>query len=374
MRKVKFVSMFVLLAVLVSASPSATITAQDDIVVENEVVFSIPIGSGPGDIGYEGLNREMLPWGPTALAVGEDGTFYVVDGANNRIQRYDATGSPLPSISFSDEVIGVTDIEVEGNGLLVLDAAAMKPAVHRLTMDGTLVQFYPIPKTLEGEEIWERMSGIHIGLGREVYVALENGHAALQLTDQKGASLTTPRITAGFQDAGDRTYKVQNADWSVEPHTGEVLISDRSGDVQHIAIQVPHILGGLRYLQTDRDGGFFIVVEELFYDGTIHVDQTVHRYGSEGNLLGMARIPLSDFYVPLENGSAVGPDGNVYTLVPKQDRVEIQRLMFKPRLESIFPSQEPVVTDTSSSSRVEALGSYCRHRWEMAIEAYDYYA
>jgi len=131
--------MFVLLAVLVSASPSATITAQDDIVVENEVVFSIPIGSGPGDIGYEGLNREMLPWGPTALAVGEDGTFYVVDGANNRIQRYDATGSPLPSISFSDEVIGVTDIEVEGNGLLVLDAAAMKPAVHRLTMDGTLV-------------------------------------------------------------------------------------------------------------------------------------------------------------------------------------------------------------------------------------------
>lgn len=372
MRSIKFLSVFVLLALLFSAVPGAVLAQEPP--PQNEVVFSVPIGSGPGDIGYEGLSEEMLPWGPTALAVGKNDTFYIVDGANNRIQRYDATGFPLSSISFSDEVIGVTDIEVAGDSLILLDIAAMIPAVRRLTIDGTLVQSYPIPKMLGEEEIWEKVSGIRIGPSGEVYVVLENGYAALQLTDQTGALLTAPRITTDFPDAGGRTYKVQNADWSVDSHTGEVLISDRSGDVQHIAIQVPHTLGGLRYLQIDCEGGFFIVVEELFYDGTIHVDQTVWHYGSEGDLLGMARIPLSDFCAPVENGIAVGPDGSVYALVPKQDRVEIQRLASKPRLEPIFPTQEPVVTDTSSSGRVGALGSYCRHRWEMADEAYDYYA
>jgi hypothetical protein len=265
----------------------------------------------------------------------------------------------LSSISFSDQVISVTDIEVEGDNLLVLDTAAMRLAVHRLTMDGTLVQSYPIPKTL-----WEGVNGIHIGPRGEVYVVIEGAHP-FQLTDQTGAPLTTLRSTAGFEDAEGRTYSTRGADWSVDPHTGGFLVHGRSGDVQRITIQVPHTLGGLRYLQTGRHGSFFIVVEELFYDGTIHVDQTVHRYDSEGNLLGVARIPLNDFYVPVENGIAVGLDGNIYALVPKQDRVEIQRLTFGPKLKPIYPSEEPVVTDTSASTGTRTLTRGCRSRTTM---------
>jgi hypothetical protein len=374
MRKLKFVSAFVLLALLLSVIPDVT-TAQDREATGNEVVFSVPIGSGSGDIGYEGLHEEMLPWGPTALAVDEHGTFYLLDGANNRIQRYDATGSPLSSIDFNDEVIGVTDIEVDDDNLLVLDTAATRPAVHRLGMDGALVQSYPIPKRLGEEGIWEKLSGIRIGPSGEVYVVLENGYAFLQLTDQTGGPLTTPRITADFQDAGGRTFGIQSADWSTDPHRGEVLVRSRSSDVLRITIRVPHTLGGLRYLQTGRDGSFFVVVEELLYDGSIHVDQTVRHYGYEGTLLDMARTPLSDFYTPVEDGITVGPDGNVYALVPKQDRVEIQRLAFKPGLEPIFSSQEPVVTDTSASTSPGTLSGIrgCRSRSAMLNVALGYY-
>jgi len=375
MSRIRFPSVLVLLALLLSAGTGAVIIAQDDNAVENEVVFSVPIGSGAGEIGYEGLSKEMLPWGPTALTVGENGTFYIVDSANNRIQRYDVIGSLLSPINFGGEVIGVTDIEVEGDSLLVLDVAAMTPAVRRLTMNGTLVQSYPIPKTFgEDEMLWDGMSGIHIGPGGEVYIVVENVRAVVQLTDQTGAPLTNLRATAGFPDAEGRTYSIQNADWAVDPHTGEVLVRDQSGDVQRIVIQVPHTLAGLRYLQTGCDGSFFIVVEELFYDGTLHVDQTVHRYGSDGNLLGMARIPLNDFYVPVENGIAVGPDGNVYALVPKRDRVEIQRLTFRPELEPIFPGEETVVTDTSAFTGVGTPGGIrgCRSRTAMMDVAWGY--
>ncbi|RLC60972.1 MAG: hypothetical protein DRI48_11290 [Chloroflexi bacterium] len=374
MRRIKLFSVFVLLALLLSVGTGAVTTAQDDDTVGNEVVFSVPIGSGPGEIGYEGLSIEMLPWGPTALAVGEDGTFYIVDGANNRIQRYDATGSPLSPINFSDEIIGVIDVEAKGDNLVVLDIAAMTPAVRRLTMDGTLVQSYPIPKTFGDEMLWEGVSGIHIGPGGEVYVVVEYVRSVLQLTDQMGAPLTTLRSTAGFQDTGGRTYSTRNAAWSVDPHTGGVLVRDPSGDVECITIQVPHTLAGLRYLQAGRDGSFFIVVEELTdADATIRVGQTVHHYDSEGNLLGQARIPLDDFYVLVENGIAVGPDGNVYALVPKQDRVEIQRLTFGSKLEPI-PGEEPVVIDTSASTGVGNLTGTlgCRSRTSMINVANNY--
>ena len=249
----------------------------------------------------------------------------------------------------------------------------MRPAVHRLAMDGTLVQSYVIPKVLEGEVLWENVNGIRVGPQGQVYI--EHGLETLQLTARTGRRLANPRNMVGFQDSSGRRYEVRLADWAVDPHTGEVLVYSLAGsNPKQIKVWVAHTLGGLRYLES-YDGGFFVVVEEIFYDGTIHVDQTVRNYDDNGNLLGIARIPLSEFYVPVENGIAVGPDGNVYALVPKRERVEIQRLTFRRALEPIFPDKEPVIMPMSASNDMENPISTlnCRSRSTMMAVCSDYH-
>jgi hypothetical protein len=318
-----------------------------------------------------GIGQEVVPWGPTDLTIDENSTFYIVDAANNRIQLYDAAGSHLSSIDLGNEVVGVTDLEVIGSDLLVLDAAATSPTVRHITVDGALVQTFTIPKEVDEKDIRDRISGIRVGLREELYVVLENGYSYLQLTAQKGIPLSTPRIREDFPGAEGKAYDVREADWSVNRHTGEIWVSDQmTGEIHRITIQVPHRLGGLRYLQTHHNGDFFVIVEEIYYNESIQVDQTVNHYDDSGNLLGTARVPLSDFYAPVEDSIAVGPDGNVYVLVPKQDRVEIQRLAFRPTLTSIFPDQERVATDVSTVSDLSSLS--CRSRSTMVAVAVDY--
>ena len=59
---------------------------QNDVVI-NEVVFSIPLGDQ--GIHYEGQdNPNMLTWGPTALVVAPDGTFWIADAADDHLLRY----------------------------------------------------------------------------------------------------------------------------------------------------------------------------------------------------------------------------------------------------------------------------------------------
>lgn len=374
MRRLRFLSILVLLMVALSSKMGTAITAQDDNLVENKVIFSIPIGSGLDDIGYEGLGKEeVLAWGPTALDIGEDGSFYIVDGANHRVQHYHPSGSLLSSIAFDSTIVGVSDIEATEDALFVLDVAAMKPVVHRLAMDGTLVQSYYIPKILEGEVLWENVNGIRIGIQGEVYI--EHGLETLQLTAPTGDRLADPHNTVGFQDSEGKRYEIRLADWAEDPRTGEILVYGLAGgNPQQIKVQVSHTLGGLRYLQSYVEG-FFVLVEEIFYDGTIHVDQTIRHYDSNGNLVGIARTPLNDFYVPVENGIVVGPDGDVYALVTKRDWVEVQRLTFIPLPEPIFPDREPVVAPMSAptdpGNPTSTLG--CRSRSTMMQVCANYH-
>jgi hypothetical protein len=95
----------------------------------------------------------------------------------------------------------------------------------------------------------------------------------------------------------------------------------------------------MSFLHISPDGGFFVRIDELSSSGAVRVDVTVRRYDSDRNFLGMARVPLADFCASTEDFIAVGLDGQVYTLVPKCDRVEVQRLIFVPQLAPILPSQ-----------------------------------
>jgi hypothetical protein len=235
------------------ATPTATLRS---VIVENELLFSVPVGSEPGEIGYGSFGEGGGTfWGPMGLAVGEDGTFYIVDEVNQRVQHYAASGPHLSSINY----------------------------VH--------------------------------------------GYKPLSLVT--ATLVTTLRDVTDVQCDGRRYRTI--VDWSADPQ-GKILAGGHS-----IEIRLPQTVGSMSFLHISPDGGFLVKIEEISSHGPIRVDVTVRRYDSEGNLLEMARVPLGDFCSVPEDFIAVGLDDQVYTLVPKCDHVEVQRLVFVPQLAPILP-------------------------------------
>lgn len=133
-----------------------------------------------------------------------------------------------------------------------------------------------------------------------------------------------------------------------------------AGDTR-IEVAVTNSLGGLRLLGVNPDGSFYVIAEEVMVSGTIQVDQTVRHYDAAGELLGLARVPLAEQYTYVEHGLAVGPDGAVYALITRPDRVEVQRLRFSKELKPILPAAPAEMSVQDSEGKVIApLG--CRSR------------
>ena len=74
---------------LVWRSPgSAATTGLSDI--KHEIIFSIPVGDN--GIHYASDGADMLIWGPPAITIAPDGSFWIADTADNHLLRFDLNG------------------------------------------------------------------------------------------------------------------------------------------------------------------------------------------------------------------------------------------------------------------------------------------
>lgn len=164
-------------------------------------------------------------------------------------------------------------------------------------------------------------------------------------------------------------YEVQPGnlvDSSKEASQGYILVEN-----QRIDVKVSNNLGSINVLDVDKDGNFFVEIQEVVLNGGFQVDQKVYRYDASGNLTGMARIPLNQRYIPVSHSIAVAPDKNVYVLTTKIDGAEIQRLSFVPDLEPIInPSK--FETKSEQDHLQVAVSQDCRGRGEMMRVAHGY--
>ncbi len=96
-------------------------------------------------------------------------------------------------------------------------------------------------------------------------------------------------------------------------------------------------LGGLRFLEVLPDGSFYLLRSDVMPITPIKVDQTIHYVDRNGVVQGMARIPSSEFFYPPNRNAAIGPDGEVYVLLPRRDSIDIVRLIFYKELEALIP-------------------------------------
>lgn len=83
------------------------------------VTVSGPWGSGEGQFG-QGAGRDGLTYGPRSFAVDGAGTVYVLDGANQRLQRFDRNGKLTGLLALQGAngaaLQGADDLAVDGEG------------------------------------------------------------------------------------------------------------------------------------------------------------------------------------------------------------------------------------------------------------------
>jgi hypothetical protein len=167
MRKNLMIALLALVAIILASiytgSPDlVTSASSQNNAVDNEVVFSMPVGEN--GIHYEGAeNPDMLTWGPPAFTVAPDGTFWIADTPNNHLLRFSSKGVLLNKIAIGDFIIGAGDLEVTFKDIWVLDMASIPPKVVRLSLDGKVLSSYDLPKGLyledgRAESLWGVMA------------------------------------------------------------------------------------------------------------------------------------------------------------------------------------------------------------------------
>lgn len=290
----------------------------------NRPAASCFLNVGETGIHYQHTNvAEIQGWGPAAFTVAPDGSFWVADTAGYRVVEVRPDCSMGRIISMPDRVVGIVDLEIADRGVWVLDAAAQKPAVYLFSFDGRELSRLPLDETAESA------TGLTIVNGMPA-VEYEFGAYLEELSQWDGEK--TGRIHV-YHQAGDHLVSAVPADMS-RPDASRGYIEF---DGRILPVEVENALGGLRFVGAAQNGSFFVMAEEVSYTDAVDVDRTVWRFDAKGNFTGIARVPLDESAVHVEHNVAVAPDGSVYALIAGEKRVEIRRLEFADKLESILP-------------------------------------
>lgn len=339
--------------ILIAQSPNQGVRRSD-------VVVSIPVG--PGGIVYKGGGTtESEQWGPSALRIAADGSFLIADPVESRIFRFRADGAPLAPINVQN-VVSVTDVASDGVDLAVLDASADPPKVLRLRMDGVLAETIPLPDEMKQMA----MTGIHLD-SRQIVIETGGGSQTATLEGQRHR---------GALVSGD-IYSVVTPDLN-DPQANHSVGALQVGQ-RRITVQVDKILGAMSVLGAAPNGDVFVLVEELSDTNTIRVDQVVRRYDASGKLTGLARVPLAERQTYVQNGVALGPNGDIFALVTRKDSVDIVRLRIARTLGSILPNRDDRkatavdASDLADAPTMSALAATaCRSAADMFTTASGY--
>lgn len=310
---------------LISPTPESTVTTTvtDAQTVHNQVLFSIPIGDA--GLLYEGADsgaplsgnaegeEDVSTWGPTALSLGTDGTFWVADNIGRRIRQFSSNGTLLTTIDTSGRLVELSDIAVAESGIFALDMTADEATLWALDLQGNTIFSSTLP--LAGET---GLTGITVDAAGVLWLEEYGGMYRAQWD---AASVTLA------------STEEKDVDWSpTEPNLATLTVGSASIDIRS-----SQPLANVRLLQVTSSADVFVAVEEVVLAPEVLIDQTVRHYSADGLLLGTARVPIAAQTVHVDSNLAVAHTNDVYALVPLQDKVEVQLLEFAPNLPAILP-------------------------------------
>lgn len=306
-----------------------------------EVVFSVPVGDD--GLHYAGLVAEQRRWGPSSIAVDADGDLWIADAPARRVLRYSSSGALLQTIKLQRSVRSIDDLVPVDGELAVLDNAASSPRLLRLGTDGAVLEHTTL--SLSSSAVTGISRDEHGGL----YVDIEGRSRALRVARSGEEAMLYGEDTQSLRLTGE-SHRL----------TLDIGTTKR---VEPFA----HLLGRAVHLGLDDAGNSYVLVELVAMDSAIRVDWVVRRYDANLQLTGMARFPLGEQWVYVENALALSPAGEVFGLVTKPDRVDVVKLHFRSSLADILPAV-PAATTAFPTAVVDS----CRSRNSMLVVARSY--
>jgi hypothetical protein len=273
---------------------------------EYEAVLSIPVGNDGVAYRDPGLD-DFLPTGPTAMTIGVDGTIYLADPIGGRILGFDRADGATSEIDLASLAVGpIFALDADAAGLLALEVDVNRaPPVYRAhRIAGATFTSYPLDEDLYLEN---GLSGARLDDEGGIIIELEGGFRLFSI----GLEGSTP-IDA-FTAAG-RTF----------------VIGDRSIAVDGTTVRPPATgdLGGVRFLAARPDGSWYLVQEDVVSTSPLEVEVWVRFYDPADRLAASSRVPIEERYYVPEQSLAVGPDGEVYHLLPRRESVDVVQLGF----------------------------------------------
>jgi hypothetical protein len=289
-----------------------------------ELVFSLAVGEDGVQYRGEGI-PDALVEGPSALGVFSDGTFAIADQACQCLLRFSQTGELLNRVGLQSLNIHLlSDMTTAGEDFLVLEAGfGPMPEiyrVYRVSPRGELSDTFDLPGWARHET---GLSGISSWPSGEILLEMEGGSRSYLLLDANGRMAAEQEMSR----YGPGPTAERELSWK-DTQTGSNLSA---------STDFTFGIGGLRLLSLNPDRSIHVLRTDLVDETVIQVDQTVHWISEKGDLLGMARYPQNESYYFIENSLDTGPDGNVYALIPRPERVDVVRLIFYVDLEPLLP-------------------------------------
>jgi hypothetical protein len=288
---------------------------------ENAVMTTIP--TGPDTIEYFAKGNPRpgeLEWGPSAMSVAPDGSFWLADSVDARLVQFDRDGAKVGEIALADQYAkSIWDVEARTGPIWVwwanLDIGIYK--IQAYQPDGTRIHDVDLDPGLIVDAI---SSGRDISVtdNNEVVMQLDLGFRYVRVVDSNGNADATPVDAMSFDG---HTYRLEG---SVEDLAHKTVVVDG----REIIVSAEEGAFALEFgLIPDPEGdSFFIKRYSVFEDGAFHWGLAHVRI--DGTLLGIGNAPEDDRYAFVEHPYSVGPDGSLYKLTLYREYLEITRIGF----------------------------------------------
>lgn len=219
---------------------------------------------------------------------------------------------------------------------MVLDLAAPSPGILRKDLVSGSATFAALPPEARRADGVPAVMVSSISLDDDQEVIAHGAGPARHL---KLAGPSTFRAL-GAVSRRQRAFSVEGGDLTAGRAAGVVTVD---GEARALPARPGTFVGGAKLLDVAADGGYWVLVDEVDLAGAVvHVTQTVRQFDAGGRFLGLATVPLDDRVVHVNEGVQVGPDGEVYALVPKERSVEIVRLPVVAAPEAVEETGTPV--------------------------------
>ncbi len=313
------------------AIPVGTVTAAPSAVGAPQPTITAEWGSALGMLG-RARPEEANPEAPMSLAVGPDGTTWVLDQVNGRLVRYGKDGKPIDSVPLP--VDGAQDVTVAKDGsVLVLDRLVDK-RVAVLGPDGKVKGHL----SLEGKGLSDTggATGVFTD-GKDVYVEREH-EQAVKVGDTDGKSSSDDKEIPGRPTRDGKGYVRA---WLGEIPGSRLFVTgyDKGAEPSHRftrQITTPMAMTGIVALDSDAMGIIYVAVIGGAIDasGEPVGDPIVSLYCLEpahGVPIGQATLPANTSPEETFRELAILPEGGAIYMTRTESGVSITPVDCRPQ-------------------------------------------